>query len=372
MNDSETTLTFTGDISFSKYFSSVQKETKILSDEVSAFLSSADYCIGNIEGPLTVGRVDSEEHFKHHSDPKYSKFLYDHNIRVWSLANNHILDFGAQGVIDTLKAANEFDISCLGLHTSENESNAFVINESGGIAIISLTYDKRSDSGIRCLRFDKLTEIERVIAEYKSTNRWCIVVAHSGDEFTDMPMPETREIYHKYLEFGADMVVAHHPHVVQNYELIEGGKKIIFYSLGNFIFDTDYQRAQPHTDVGVLLKLHISSQSYWWESSSIKIDRKNQYIQETKVPVIFADIDNQQYKRLWKMAARKLVQHDRTAIEFVYPDRFRKYNLLLWLIREMKIFITQVEKRQRLLGKLLSYITIYKKEDEVYLGYMQE
>lgn len=370
MNDNEITLTFTGDISFSKYFSNVRDEMSILSDETDRFLSSSDYCIGNIEGPLTEGKANTEDHFKHFSDPKCGKFLYDHNIRVWSLANNHMLDFGAQGVTDTLKVASDYDISCIGVATNEREEKAYVINGSGGIAIISLTYDRRSDSGTHCMRYDEFSEIQKVIKELKSTNRWCIVIAHAGDEFIDMPLPETRIIYHKYLDFGADIVVGHHPHVVQNYEIVD--EKVIFYSLGNFIFDTDYQRAQPHTDIGVLLKLHITEQNYRWENLSIIIDRKNQRISDTFTPVIFTDMKDQQYKRLWKMAARKLVHHDRAALTFVYPDRFKKYNLLLWLIREMKVFVTQKEKRQRILGKLLSYITIYKVNDKVYIEYMQE
>lgn len=372
MNDKETTLTFTGDISFSKYFSSVQDEALLLSDEISCFLSSSDYCLGNIEGPITVGNTNAEDHFKHYSDPKCIKFLYDHNIHVWNLANNHMLDFGALGVTDTLKIANDYGISCIGVGTSECEAKAYVINESGGIAVISLTYDKRSDSGTHCMRYDEFTEIQRVITELKSKNRWCIVVVHAGDEFTDIPLPETRKIYQKYLTLGADIVVGHHPHVVQNYEIVEEGNKVIFYSLGNFIFDTDYQRAQSHTDVGILLKLHFSKKSYRWESNTIKISRESQRISEAPTPVIFTDIKDQQYKRLWKMAARELVHHDRTAIAFVYPERFKKYNLLLWLIREMKIFVTQKEKRQRILGKILSYITVYTEQDKVYLRYMKE
>ena len=89
------------------------------------------------------------------------------------------------------------------------------------------------------------------------------MVTHEGHEFSQIPMPYLRNKYHRFLEYGADIVVGHHPHVVQNYEKV--GDKIIFYSLGNFIFDTDYQRLQNYTENGILLKLSFTQDSYSWE-----------------------------------------------------------------------------------------------------------
>ena len=59
---------------------------------------------------------------------------------------------------------------------------------------------------------------------------------------------------------GADIIVCHHPHVPMNYEMF--GEKILFYSLGNFIYDTDYQRAQINTDIGVVLKIYVFPDKY--------------------------------------------------------------------------------------------------------------
>ena len=64
----------------------------------------------------------------------------------------------------------------------------------------------------------------------------------------------------KLLSFGADIIVAHHPHTVQGYEKINN--KMIFYSLGNFIFDTDFQRAQKGTDKGIVLKIEFTKDEF--------------------------------------------------------------------------------------------------------------
>ena len=92
---------------------------------------------------------------------------------------------------------------------------------------------KADENKAGCYSWSDLDEIQNTINEIKKTCRWCVVVAHAGEEFTPLPSPYTRERYHKYLEMGADIVVAHHPHVPMNYETV--GDKVIFYSLGNFI-----------------------------------------------------------------------------------------------------------------------------------------
>ena len=115
-----------------------------------------------------------------------------------------------------------------------------------------------------CYSWSDLDEIQKSINEIKKTCRWCIVVAHAGEEFTPLPSPYTRERYHLYLEMGADVVVSHHPHVPMNYETV--GDKVIFYSLGNFIFDTDYQRVHLYTDLGVLLKLVFTEEKMDFEA----------------------------------------------------------------------------------------------------------
>ena len=135
-----------------------------------------------------------------------------------------------------------------------------ILDEAGGIGLFAVGYQRGckpagEDKG-GCLSWSEMEVIRSAIQEIKAKCRWCVVVAHGGEEFTAIPSPYTRDRYHAYLEMGADLVVCHHPHVPMNYETV--GDKMIFYSLGNFIFDTDYQRAQFNTEKGILLKLHFT------------------------------------------------------------------------------------------------------------------
>ena len=127
-------------------------------------------------------------------------------------------------------------------------SEPVYLDEAGGIGMFGVSYTAEcipataTEPGI--FRWDDMAYIEKRIKEIKAKCRWCVVVAHGGGEFTSLPSPYTRDRYLKYLELGADVVVGHHPHVPENYELFDDGKAI-FYSLGNFIFDTNYQQVAP-------------------------------------------------------------------------------------------------------------------------------
>ena len=144
--------------------------------------------------------------------------------------------------------------------------------------------------------WDNYKVIKEKINEIKSQCDYCVVVVHGGEEFTQIPLPYARKRYKKYLKFGADYVVGHHPHVPQNYESF--GSKIIFYSLGNFIFDTDYQRQQRNTDIGVLLKLKFEKGNSSFSSLSTKIDRENCLVVDTEPLFIFQDIDEKTYNKI--------------------------------------------------------------------------
>ena len=163
--------------------------------------------------------------------------------------------------------------------------------------------------------------IESAIKQAKANNRWCVVIAHDGEEFTSLPMPYTRDRYIKYLEFGADIVVAHHPHVPMNYELFDNNKAI-FYSLGNFIFDTDYQRSQFNTEKGVLLKLIFTDSCFSFTPFGISIDRDAGRIVESEIPDIFTNVTKEEYEKLLPLAAKAFIENTKRQLRYLKPDKF--------------------------------------------------
>ena len=322
-------LTFTGDIGFDKYMYGRWDDKELLVPDVVSYLNDSDHLIVNVEGPLYSGEkksvAGSAANLTHSMDPSVRHFLTKIKVDVWNICNNHIMDAGPAGIANTLTYAKECNAKTLGAGMDINEASAPVIfDEAGGIGLIGVGYQracrKADDETPGCFSWSDLDLIREQIANIKKSCRWCIVVAHAGEEFTALPSPYTRERYLKYLEMGADIVVAHHPHVVNNYELV--GDKAVFYSLGNFIFDTDYQRSQFGTEYGILLKLHITEEAFSFEHMGIKVDRDRGRIVSCMPPSIFTDVPAKDYEELKGLAAKVLIENTKRQLRYMKPEEF--------------------------------------------------
>ena len=133
----------------------------------------------------------------------------------------------------------------------------------------------------------------------------------------------------RYLELGADVIVGHHPHVPENYELFPDGKAI-FYSLGNFIFDTDYQRVHLYTEAGVLLKLSFTEEAFDFEAVGIKIIRGDERIDIAPLPDIFTNIPADEYEKLSPLSAAAFVKEYKKTMIYISPVDFENASEELW------------------------------------------
>lgn len=322
-------LVFTGDIGFDKYMNEKWKDADLLDNEVKAFLASGDHLIINVEGPVTeqkeVIRPNGVPALIHTMNPEAVSFFNEIGADVWNICNNHIMDAGPDGMADTLKVAADNKVLTLGAGMNIKEAARPVIfDEAGGIGMVGVGYQracrKADEDMAGCLSWSDMDTIKKVIEEIKRKCRWCIVVAHGGEEFTALPSPYTRKRYMDYLEMGADIVVSHHPHVPLNYETFEN--KAIFYSLGNFIFDTDYQRAQFNTESGVLLRLNFTEEQFTFDSLGIEIDRNCERIIKAELPDIYVDVNDKEYKLLEPLAAKVFVENTKRQLRYLKPDLF--------------------------------------------------
>ena len=331
------TVGFTGDMTFTKYFGDGTPPADYLSKEVREFLTTANHFVCNLEGPLTKRKKIRDSDYLHSSAPEMAEYLPKLGLDIWNLANNHMLDFGAEGLRDTLNTAAEIQCQTLGAGASiEQAVSPLLLEEGGGVGLLGITYspNKTADgTNYCCLHWDDMERICTAIQSIKTQCRWCVLVIHGGDEFSSMPMSYTRKRYLRYLQFGADVIVGHHPHVPQNYERV--GCKIIFYSLGNFVFDTDYQRVQRHTDIGILLKIMFNADSLRWDYLPVRIDRNRMWIEECERPVIFSEISENDYKKLRPYAAMALLQAERRRDAFLNPEKLNRYPKWKWILREI-------------------------------------
>ena len=327
MPKNHTSIVFTGDIGFDRYMDKRWEDENLLSKAVLDFFHSADHTVANVEGALTDALDDgSRGIFFHAMNPEATRVLKSIRADIWSIGNNHTMDAGAEGIVSTRRIAADMGCSTMGAGLNETEASEPVyLDEAGGIGMFCVSYMNEcipataTDPGI--FRWDDWDGIARRIAEIKSKCRWCVIVSHGGEEFTSLPSPYTRDRYLKFLELGADIVVGHHPHVPENYELFDNGKAI-FYSLGNFIFDTDYQRVHLYTDTGVLLKLIFTEEEWNFEAIGIQIIRGEERIDVCDLPDVFTNIPAGEYELLAPLSAHAFVVEDMRKMVYLEPERF--------------------------------------------------
>lgn len=335
MSKDKTSVIFTGDIGFDRYMARRWEDEKLLDDDTLAFFRSADHVAANVEGAL-IDAVDdgSRGVFFHSMDPAAACLLEKIGADIWCIGNNHTMDAGREGVVSTRALAEKMGCRTIGAGLNEVEaSQPIYLEEAGGIGMFGVAYMAEcipataTEPGI--FRWDDMAYIASRIAEVKTRARWCVIVSHGGEEFTSLPSPYTRDRYLKYLELGADVVVAHHPHVPENYELFDDGKAI-FYSLGNFIFDTDYQRAHLYTDQGVLLKLVFTEEKLDFEARGIRIVRGEERIEAAPLPEIFTNVPAAEYALLSPLAAQAFVKEDMRKMLYLEPKRFTDAPAEVW------------------------------------------
>ncbi len=175
-----------------------------------------------------------------------------------SLANNHSLNYGPLGLIDTWENLDRAQILHSGSGTSLAEALKPAIIERQGLrfAFISFndddivpdSYGAQVDSGGTALMTNENLQVAMMLA--KASADVTIISMHSGKEYSRSANDRQAAFAHEAIDAGADVVIGHHPHVVQNIERYRG--KYIFYSLGNFVFD---QMFSDQTREGLAVKL---------------------------------------------------------------------------------------------------------------------
>ncbi len=330
-------VTFTGDIGFDHYMAGKWQDPELISEELLNIFNASDEVVINVEAPLVGSEASfveaKEMRLMHTMDPAAVSVFERMNSRIWNLCNNHIMDAGPEGLKATLDLLRELGVQKLGVGMNETEaSESVIIDKAGGVGFFSAGYQRgckpAGPDKAGCLNWADFGRIQETIDHIRSKCRWCVMVVHGGEEFTSLPSPYVRDRYLRFLDMGADIIVCHHPHVPMNYEMV--GSKAIFYSLGNFIFDTDYQRAQFNTEKGIVLTLEFTEDSWNFKAQGIRIDREKERVVPDRLPGIFENVPEEEYKKLAPLSAKAFVEATKRQQIFLYPDRYKNADRETW------------------------------------------
>ena len=234
-------------------------------EKVSDHLREADVLFGNFESVILPPDYPEEE-IK--SSAMASKFDPTPGIRAagfdfLSLANNHRLDGGIAGMFHTQEAINRQGIATGGIGRTQEEARKLKTVTKNGFILGFLCYSKDSryvlsSKGPCYAFFDEETIIEDIRAN-KGRVDFLILSIHADIEFARTPSVPRREAFRRFAAEGADVILAHHPHVPQGIELVDGS--LIAYSLGNFVFPAhscSYMKSHgPETAYSYLLLVDL-------------------------------------------------------------------------------------------------------------------
>jgi poly-gamma-glutamate synthesis protein (capsule biosynthesis protein) len=227
---------------------------------LNGIMSDIDLVVSDLECPLTTSvepRKKTGPHQKAH--PECIKILQHAGIGLAAMANNHIMDYGSSGVVDTLELCKANNIATVGIGRSTKEAaEPYVYSKNGKtVAILNFADEEfiTSPDGLyRCNPLDPVGAYYQ-IKEANLTNDKVIVIVHAGNEFYELPSPRTQKLYRYMIDLGADCVIAHHTHALSGYEIYNS--KPVFYGLGNFIYDWPGKR-NTSWNKGYVVKLDIS------------------------------------------------------------------------------------------------------------------
>lgn len=214
-------------------------------DNILDITKGSDIVIGNLESPLLDSSFAKKPDF--YGDPGFARFLKDCGIGVLNVANNHILEHGKQGYEKTLEALNQSNIAVVG----DNNHVLYLHQDNCLIAIAGfcdVDLDRFENDGC----FSELNEKNVMSALDEMSDKKAdlkVITLHWGNEYIHRPSMTQRRMAYKLIDAGADIIVGHHPHVIQPYEKYKTGH--IFYSLGNFCFDNPFQSRQFSKGMGV-------------------------------------------------------------------------------------------------------------------------
>jgi poly-gamma-glutamate capsule biosynthesis protein CapA/YwtB (metallophosphatase superfamily) len=215
---------------------------------VQSELDSADVLVGNLECALTVGGEQQNKSYTFAAPPEMAQALALAGFDVLSLANNHAMDYGGSGLLDTRNTLVGYGIASVGAGENVAEAHTPVIVERNGLRLAFLAY---VDVPKEYNGFDAHTWIATVsqpgvawanrdqiridVAAAKHQADVVVVLLHSGYEENTAVVSFQRAEAITAIDAGAALVIGSHPHILQAIEHYHGG--LIAYSLGNFVFD---------------------------------------------------------------------------------------------------------------------------------------
>lgn len=209
-------------------------------------LRRGTFVLANLEAPFAREARQAPRNHSYRVNPRLAVALAEAGIRVVTLANNHLLDCGRAGVLETLDALTRAGVIPVGAGVNEQAAHAPAIREAGRwrVGLLGYYWNRRcaATEDMPGSAMDSPAALEADIRSLRKRVDWVIATFHWGVPYVREPSAEDLAKARFAIDCGADVVVGHHPHVVQPMEIYHDG--LIFYSLGNCMLGSGNSRAE--------------------------------------------------------------------------------------------------------------------------------
>lgn len=322
--------------------------------EVLPYWVDADVRLGNLESPTTSQPRAAPSKFTLRASSLAAESVRAAGFDCLCVANNHMMDFGPAGLIEACSQVANVGIPAVGAGKNEEEACAPAIlnvreKRVGILAFcdvvqVSSLYAGQNTVGVA--RWDANDCLRRV-QHLRSQVDWLIVNMHWGVELARLPSPQQRLWARALAEAGADLILGHHPHVLQPVEMI--GNTVVAYSLGNFLFSSVFWRGRNHRGEEFSSKycLHpLTRRTGWLEVSLHKGTSPQFCFQHALLDKNHRVVPDESQRRAteWQVLARRLTSSD-YATEFEKEMqrteervKWGRYDRTLALHAELKLF----------------------------------
>lgn len=251
----------------------IEEDNFHIDERIIARLRRADLNVANLESPLTR----SEKRIAHQpiylkGEPRLHQLLdlFD----VFSLANNHIMDFGEEGLSETISFLTSAKKQFFGAGRTRTEASEPLLVEGPDVKLAFLGFTRFNAATRRGpgTAPDRQNRLRQAVWDLSQSGYFVVVCPHWNYQWVDYPAPDERKKAKGLIDAGADIIVGAHPHIVQGIEEYRG--KYIFHSLGNFVFKrTKFSRESPKLGRTFILELDVrSDRSYEAEITPVFSD----------------------------------------------------------------------------------------------------
>ena len=259
-NTRDGTMLFVGDIMLSRSVGVYMKEKgdyNLPFLNIADLLKGADLTFANLENPVSSRGANVGSKYSFRADPKTIQGLNFAGIDIVSIANNHMWDYGREAFLDTMTNLAKAGIDFVGGGHNFEEAHRPVIKDVKGTKVAFLAYTEflqnvvagKNSAGITNWNME---QIKKDIMVANQEGDLVVVSFHWGDEYQTKHNQKQEQFAKAAIDAGADLIIGHHPHVVQEVEQYKDGW--IAYSLGNFVFDQNFSK---ETMQGLALRVNL-------------------------------------------------------------------------------------------------------------------